>query len=382
MGYQINIATATCFGVYLLVSFNIALSLYRYDNSGNSFGWAGLLSTPDAGESAEIAYTESDKKALQYIPPETLQTWRGRDFLVALGIPSPDNDERRERRFLQRDSCWTYKGVATARNKFTGDMIVLYVLAQHPQHDYKYSKELEAEAREWQDVIALPIHEGRVSTNKKVGEVAHWGIDAEIGMSRKVFLWFDMAFRILPKVSYISKGDDDAFYHAPQYVVDMRTLPRQRIYWAFHWRINPKDPFNFGRGLLYTLSRDVAQKFITYEPIRRLVHVPFTIDRKQEFTSLIMEYEDAMVGRAISRLKIDDLIYVNESCCRFIILNGGECKAPQNNDFVVVHGVEGQGYKDLMERFSHYTTPVPVKFVPFTFGLKASCAIAGENRGR
>ncbi|SCU70270.1 UDP-GlcNAc:alpha3-D-mannoside beta-1,2-N-acetylglucosaminyltransferase I [Trypanosoma equiperdum] len=364
--------------VYVLTITNVLISLHRFHQNSQK----EVVKIQRDEPLPDFEYTEDDKMALEFVTPHIIKKWRNHNYLVALGIPSPDNEERRRRRQLQRDTCWKYPGVATVENNFEGDMLVAYVLARHPQFDYKYSPELKDEANKWRDVITLPINEGRVTTKKKLGEVAHWGIDAEIGMSRKIYLWFELGARLLPKTSYFSKGDDDAFFHSPQYITDLRTLPRRGVYWAFHWRINPVRPFIFGRGLLYTMSRDVVNKFVTYEPVRRLVHVPFSFDRLLEFKQSIMEYEDAMVGHALSYQNPEELLFVNESCCRFIILNGNECKPPKNNNFVVVHGIQEEEYAIMMERFKNYTTPVPVQFIPSKYGWMANCTLPPDPQRR
>ncbi|KEG06638.1 putative UDP-Gal or UDP-GlcNAc-dependent glycosyltransferase, partial [Trypanosoma grayi] len=102
-------------------------------------------------------------------------------------------DVRRRRRTLQRSSCWRFPGVATRANNFSGAMLVLYVFGRHPSHNFTYSLALQREAEQWNDVIALPMNEGRPSTNKTIAGGLKWGNEAEIGLSRKVFLWFDMA---------------------------------------------------------------------------------------------------------------------------------------------------------------------------------------------
>ncbi|KAF8283966.1 hypothetical protein TcBrA4_0060380 [Trypanosoma cruzi] len=77
-----------------------------------------------------------------------------------------DNEERRTQRNLQRTTCWRFPGVATRANDFTGAMLVLYVLGRHPSHGYDYSAALLEEAAQWNEVVALPMNEGRVTTNK------------------------------------------------------------------------------------------------------------------------------------------------------------------------------------------------------------------------
>ncbi|KEG05787.1 UDP-Gal or UDP-GlcNAc-dependent glycosyltransferase, partial [Trypanosoma grayi] len=133
-----------------------------------------------------------DDESLRYIPPTVVRAWEASDFLIALGIPSVDMNARRRRRDLQRSTLWTFPGVATRANNFSGAMLVLYVFGRHPSHNFTYSLALQQEAAEWHDVIALPMNEGRPSTNKTIGG-GKWGNEAEIGLSRKVFRWFDMA---------------------------------------------------------------------------------------------------------------------------------------------------------------------------------------------
>ncbi|KEG05541.1 putative UDP-Gal or UDP-GlcNAc-dependent glycosyltransferase, partial [Trypanosoma grayi] len=65
-------------------------------------------------------------ESLRYIPPTVVRAWEASDFLIALGIPSVDMNVRRRRRDLQRSTLWTFPGVATKPNNFTGAMLVLY----------------------------------------------------------------------------------------------------------------------------------------------------------------------------------------------------------------------------------------------------------------
>ncbi|PWU93018.1 putative UDP-Gal or UDP-GlcNAc-dependent glycosyltransferase [Trypanosoma cruzi] len=37
--------------------------------------------------------------------------------------------------------------------------------------------------RQWNDVVALPMNEGRVTTNKTVGQYGSWGDEADVGMT-------------------------------------------------------------------------------------------------------------------------------------------------------------------------------------------------------
>ncbi|KEG06525.1 UDP-Gal or UDP-GlcNAc-dependent glycosyltransferase, partial [Trypanosoma grayi] len=209
---------------------------------------------------------DAGSECLQYIPRSVVRTWKNRDFLILFGIPSVDIRGRRRLRTLQRSTCWQFPHVATKSNNFTGAMLVLYVLARHPSHNFTYSLALQREAAEWHDVIALPMNEGRSSTNKKIGGGGFWGNEAEVGMSRKTFFWFELALCLFPNVSYIAKGDDDMFLRVPQYLADLRSLPRRGVYWGSTAFINSVASFQMVVGFCMTLSRDVVQQFVSYKP--------------------------------------------------------------------------------------------------------------------
>ncbi|RNC48437.1 putative UDP-Gal or UDP-GlcNAc-dependent glycosyltransferase [Trypanosoma cruzi] len=149
----------------------------------------------------------ADDAALAYIPRRVVDTWSRREYLIVLGIPSTDDEARRTRRNLQRSKCWRFPGVATRANDFTGAMLVLYVLGRHPSHGYDYSAALLEEAAQWNDVVALPMNEGRVTTNKTVGQYGSWGDEANVGIGRKTYMWFDLAPRLFPTARCITKGD-------------------------------------------------------------------------------------------------------------------------------------------------------------------------------
>ncbi|EKF28865.1 UDP-Gal or UDP-GlcNAc-dependent glycosyltransferase, putative [Trypanosoma cruzi marinkellei] len=198
-------------------------------------------------------------------------------------------------------------------------MLVLYVLARHPSHGYNYSAALLEEAAQWHDVLTTSIDEGRVTTKKVVGQFGFWGRETEIGMSRKTYFWFDFALRLFPTVPYIAKGDDDMFLRVPQYLVDLRTLPRHETYWGSFGFYRPPFRIKFMAGICATLARDVAEKFVSYKPLQRLVRLPYSEEREPEFLSLNMNHEDVMVGRVLHEMRYKHVVFLKKSHAAFMM---------------------------------------------------------------
>ncbi|KAF8299918.1 hypothetical protein TcBrA4_0053170 [Trypanosoma cruzi] len=65
-------------------------------------------------------------------------------------------------------------------------------------------------------------------------------------MTRKTYMWFDLAPRIFPNASYIAKGDDDIFLRVPLFVAHLRLLPRRGSTWVFML------DHRYGEGPFYT----------------------------------------------------------------------------------------------------------------------------------
>ncbi|KAF8289477.1 putative UDP-Gal or UDP-GlcNAc-dependent glycosyltransferase [Trypanosoma cruzi] len=305
----------------------------------------------------------ADDAALAYIPRTAVDKWSRREYLVVLGIPSPDNEGRRTRRNLQRTTCWRFPGVATRANDFTGAMLVLYVLGRHPSHGYNYSAALLEEASQWNDVVALPMKEGRVTTKKKICGGGSWGDEAEIGMTRKTYMWFDLAVRLFPTAGYIAKGDDDMFLRVPLFVAHLRLLPRQGIYMGSHMGLStfvkrglPGSAFMV--GWCYTLSRDAAEALVSYKPLRRLAYLPYSKEREEEFALLRFHREDMMVGWVLERvIKYQPMIYVKVLPCHFHDARSVTGHSQVLPTSMCVHHVREDDYAALMARFGNDTSP-------------------------
>ncbi|KAF8283702.1 putative UDP-Gal or UDP-GlcNAc-dependent glycosyltransferase [Trypanosoma cruzi] len=306
----------------------------------------------------------ADDAALAYISRSVVDTWGRREYLVVLGIPSMDVEARRTRRNLQRTTCWRFPGVATRANDFTGAMLVLYVLGRHPSHGYEYSAALLEEAAQWQDVVALPMNEGRVTTKKKIGSYGSWGAEADVGMTRKTYMWFDLALRLFPSARYITKGDDDIFLRVPLFVANLRLLPRRGIYMGGHMGLVPSVKMGlpgstFMVGWCYTLSRDVAEALVSYKPLRRLAYIPYSKEREEEFALLRFHREDMMVGWVLERvIKYQPLIYVKVLPCHFHDARNGTGHSQVVPTSMCIHHVREDDYAALMVRFGDDTSPV------------------------
>ncbi|KEG07024.1 UDP-Gal or UDP-GlcNAc-dependent glycosyltransferase [Trypanosoma grayi] len=307
----------------------------------------------------------SRDESLQYVPQNVVRAWSERDYLIVFGIPSVDIDVRRRRRYLQRSTCWRFPGVATRANNFTGAMLVLYVFGRHPSHNFTYSASLQREAAEWHDVIALPMNEGRPFTNGAAGSSGYWNIEVGVGLSRKVFVWFELALRLFPYGMYIAKGDDDMILRVPQFLADLRTLPRRRVYWGTIyiprvWRNNTSVRFPFAFGACYTLSRDVAHQFVSYGPLERLVRIPYAKELDTQYVNMEVHSEDAMVGLALKKSGYARrLVLVREPRCSFHDIHSGPAMGFVQSSSVMVHHLWESDYEELMRRFRNVSRTVP-----------------------
>ncbi|EKF38222.1 UDP-Gal or UDP-GlcNAc-dependent glycosyltransferase, putative, partial [Trypanosoma cruzi marinkellei] len=212
--------------------------------------------------------------------------------------------------------------------------------------------------------VALPMNEGRVSPEKKVGVEGYSGIEAAIGLTRKVYMWFDLALRLFPTARYIAKGDDDMFLRVPLFVALLRLLPRRGIYMGVYagsslWVKGRSIHVFFMIGWCYTLSRDVAEALVSYKPLRRLAYLPYSKEREEEFFSIHMQHEDVMVGRVlVNELNYNPMIYVEVPGCHFHDARNGTGHSQVVPTSMCVHHVREEDYAALMARFGNDTSPV------------------------
>ncbi|CCD15454.1 unnamed protein product [Trypanosoma congolense IL3000] len=308
---------------------------------------------------------------LRLIPPNVVSTWKAREFLVVMGIPSVDVEGRQRRRDLQRETCWQYNGVARQRNNFTGELLPLYLLAPHQDNGYEISESLWKEAAKSHDVIILPTSDVRPTTRKRIGEEGSWGLAAEVVMSRKTYLWLQFALHMFPNAPYLVKGDDDMFMRVPQYLADLRIMPRRGLYMGLIYRpLFPWKPhhFVFATGACFTLSRDAAQAFVSYKPLAALLSKPYSIWRIMQYLSVSAHHEDVMVGHVLLRkIKFKDLKTVNMGKCRLHGPGTNGLFTVVTPKSVVVHHIREEDYQRLREWFEdHAPSHVPSQLYWFS----------------
>ncbi|CCD17232.1 unnamed protein product [Trypanosoma congolense IL3000] len=292
---------------------------------------------------------------LRFIPPDVVSTWKAREFLVVMGIPSVDVDGRQRRRDLQRETCWQYNGVARQRNNFTGELLPLYLLAPHQSNGYEISESLWKEATKSHDVVILPTSDVRPSTRRRIGEGGSWGFQSEVVMSRKTYLWLQFALHMFPNASYIVKGDDDMFMHVPQYLADLRVMPRRGLYMGRMYRASllwTTDDIVFAAGYCTTLSKDAAQAVVSYKPLAALLSKPYSIWHMMQYSSMSVMHEDIMVGRVLrEKVKFEDLITVDMRSCKFHESGRRGIFTTVTQKSVVVHHIREEDYQRLWEWF-------------------------------
>ncbi|CBH13799.1 UDP-Gal or UDP-GlcNAc-dependent glycosyltransferase, putative [Trypanosoma brucei gambiense DAL972] len=167
----------------------------------------------------------------------------------------------------------------------------------------------------------LPTNDVCSFSRRKIGEGGSWGVESELVMSRKTFLWLQFAVTAFPNVSYIVKGDDDVFVRVPQYLADLRVMPRNglymgRVYGAtFFWR---SGGIPFAAGYFTTFSRDVAEAVASYRPLERLLKAPYSIWRMRQYLSMSVLHEDVMTALVLQdKIRYKGLIIVDAAPCHF-----------------------------------------------------------------
>ncbi len=318
---------------------------------------------------------------------------RREHWTLVIGIVSVDRDASRERRQLQRATWLQYAAVASAvgvscraeagddRNATTGARVLhRFLLGLHPSHDYQVSAAARSEAATHSDVIVLNMREGRPN-NKTVGGAGYWGLEAEVGMSRKAWLWYSLAPRY--DADFIAKADDDLFLRANVIAATLRAVALDaavrascaHVYWGrvMKWMARKGDAasaFRFAGGMFVLMSRSLAL-WVAQSPVAAVNNrEPFHGDRER-YKRTNSDHEDVMVGRWLYDARLRGVCLVAD--CRFHDVHVGANKAPVRDASVGMHHLRVDEYHQFMTRFADNDTASRAGRV---------CAVAEQTVGR
>jgi hypothetical protein len=307
-------------------------------------------------------------------------------ILVVVGIPTTDTPFGANRRQWQRTSWLSYKNVwkplalqedtaedvcSERGSRGGGCVLVKYLIGRHPTHSHRFSPALLDEVNTFHgDVIGFNMKEGVPSTGKKSGGAGYWGLEAEVGMSRKALLWYRVSLELYPQAQYIMKSDDDVFLRIPQYVHDLQALHKMvehqgggkgdapLLYWGkvMKWgaiKGDPKSKFYFVGGMSVTLSRALAHRITQYAPIQEhaLVDFPTNIapqDASRMYKAHNMDHEDVMLGRIVYNEKWNVTLIKD---CRYHDVHTGANVQPITDRSLAIHHLKESEYRQLFLRF-------------------------------
>jgi hypothetical protein len=294
--------------------------------------------------------------------PQPVSNWSGK-LMIVVGIPSTDTATGLQRRTWQRNSWLRYRGVWPKRDTNSYSlMVVNYLVGLHPANDFSFSDSLQKEIVAHHDIIGLNLREGK-STGKISGGAGYWGMEAEVGMSKKALIWYRIALEQFPQADFILKADDDIFLRVPLYLRDVAQLPRERLYYGkvmkwFARKGDPSSKFYFVGGMALLMSRDiaslVAQDHVTENVLLR------DYDGGYDYKAHNADHEDVMVGRILYRLHVNHTLV---SDCGMHDVHTGENKKPVASTSLVIHHLKGDEYLTLFTRFGEEATLPAATFV-------------------
>jgi hypothetical protein len=232
-------------------------------------------------------------------------------------------------------------------------MLVRYVLARHPSHDFELSAELRNESQVQRDITAFDMQEGRPATGKKSGQAGYWGLEAEVGMSRKTFAWYSYAVATYPLADYVMKADDDLYLRVEAYLASLELLAKvHRLYWglAMRWGAKKNDPsskFAFVGGMAITMSRDLAEWIATSD--RGAMNMGAYHGDRDRYKATNHDHEDVMVGRMFYDASVPHTVVKD---CRFHDIHAGANIRPLQTTSIGIHHVKPGEYKEYRQRFA------------------------------
>ena len=207
---------------------------------------------------------------------------------LLMGIPSTEAEAGGIRRTSKRNSWMSYPEVLNRHGPShlcesgAGSILVRFLLGRNP-NSRKYSESTVEESRIYRDMLLLDLNDAEPSNRKKrTGLRLYWGLETEVGMSRKALYWYVLSLRHF-SFDYLMKADDDAFFRAPELLcvlneeVEPRALEVRRgwlaannitqklepyVYWGGIARAGREDPIAFVVGMGIVLSKPVVANMI------------------------------------------------------------------------------------------------------------------------
>lgn len=329
---------------------------------------------------------------------------------LVIGIPSVDRAVSLERRNRQRETWFKYSSIGKT-------ILPRFLLGLHPTHNYQMSAALKDETHHTDDIIVFDLKEGRPN-NKTVGGGGYWGLEAEVGMSRKAYFWYAFAAKNFHHADFIAKADDDLFLRAnlissilnevmqissssnqdktkkvkifnlnsyfgeEQEQGDSTTTtttticPHNNLYWGrvMKWgavKGDPKSKFPFVGGMFILMSQPLVQ-WIASSPIpAKNSQEPFPQDEfyqddkiKKQITLKYKEtshdHEDVMVGKWLYRAKLPVCVV---SDCRFHDVHVGANLGKVRPSSIGMHHLKVQEYSEFMKKYPDESDSEVVKSV-------------------
>jgi len=304
---------------------------------------------PKSATVSPVPPTETNHLSIPAISPYVASHAEGAaPWLVVIGIPTVDTDVGARRRHLQRGSWRKYSNVGKT-------VLVKYLLGLHPAHEYQVSAGVKDEWKVHKDIIVFDLKEGKPTTGKKSGGSGYWGLESEVGMSRKAYAWWCYASQTFSHTTFVMKGDDDIFLRVKGYEKILRSFLEgsltQRVYYGkvMKWGAVKGGTltFPFAGGMGITLSRDLVE-WIAASPLtaRGMGH-PYRENRTY-YKQFNMDHEDVMIGRWF----FDSKVTVNVvKDCRYHDVHEGANKKPITDRSICIHHVKESEYDTLMKRF-------------------------------